>query len=184
MSKWPFVDGKLDDADRDHPLVKLRIPVVGSFNPGWPYIAAFLNVAKTGTVSYMARPPHASALEPTDLEAVQIASYIAAYKKRWCSKMDQVKMLQRPLDVDSGCNTLVFAKYGTDDWGYHQTSWTTGPTFIPGPEGSDSRKAVGGPLTLEQAMDHRYNMHGENPNKHWADWKAGHQNIFSSKGSK
>ena len=61
-SAWPFGT----DADRDDPLTKLRIPVVGSFNPQWKYVAAYLNTLTDGP-DYMRTPPFASNERPTEM---------------------------------------------------------------------------------------------------------------------
>ncbi|MGY0062801.1 hypothetical protein ACWY4P_40750 [Streptomyces sp. LZ34] len=163
---WPF------DADRDDPLTKLRIPVVDSFNPEWRYVAAYLKPS-TGPLE---GPPFGSVERPTDAEARMIASFIEEYLQYFFRESYQRKLAQRPLDVDGGCNTTVFIKYGPDDWGYRRCSWTYGPTFAPGPPGSLSRDAVGA-MTLEQVMDRTHTVVGE-PMQHWQDWKAQHPDVF------
>ncbi|MGW1784884.1 hypothetical protein ACWCQQ_38140 [Streptomyces sp. NPDC002143] len=169
---WPF--GM--DADEHDPLTALRIPVVGSFNPEWRYVAAYLKPVTDGP-DYMKGPPFGSNERPTDTEAAMLASFLLEHRQYWFSNEGYArKMDQRPLDIDSGWNTTVFVKYGEDDWGYRRCSWIDGPTFVPGPPGSESRKAVGR-LTLERVMDHRHSI-GDEPMEHWLDWKKAHPEVF------
>jgi hypothetical protein len=96
---WPF------DADQNDPLAKLRIPVVSSAYPSYKYEVALC----VGDLWH--DPP----LRPTDREAGMIASYID-YRRAWYNAGWQQKMLARPLDVDSGTNTVILLKRGDDDW--------------------------------------------------------------------
>lgn len=171
-SDWPFGD----DADRDDPLTKLRIPVVGSFNPGWRYIAAFLKPVTDGP-DYLKGPPFASNERPTEAEARMLSSFIREYIRHWFRESYQSKLAERPLDVDSGCNTTVFIKYAEDDWGYRQRSWTYGPTFVPQPPSFPDRNP--GPLTLEQVMDRCHTV-DDGPMQHWLDWKTAHPEVFGA----
>ncbi|MFF8784766.1 hypothetical protein [Streptomyces sp. NPDC015125] len=167
---WPFGT----DADRDDPLTKLRIPVVNSFNPSWHYVAAFLHADPN--CAFDPPWPFASAERPTDPEAQMLVSFLQEHRHYWFGNEGYTrKMDQRPLDVDSGWNTIVFIKYGTDDWGYRRCSWTYGPTFVPTPPNSQPRDS--GPLTLEQVMDRVHTISGD-PKQHWLDWKASHPEIF------
>ncbi|WP_329047068.1 hypothetical protein [Streptomyces sp. NBC_01422] len=167
---WPFGT----DAKQDDPLTKLRIPVVTSFNPEWKYVATFIDV-DTSRYSW------GSGERPTDAEAVMLASFIEEYKHHWFRESYHRKLAQRPLDVDSGCNTTIFIKYGTDDWGYRMCSWQYGPMYVPvSPKqrgGERDYDKCPGPLTLEQVMDRRHTI-GDGPMKHWLDWKAQHPEVF------
>lgn len=69
---WPFGS----DADRSDPLTRLRIPVVGSFNPRWKYVAAYLKPVEEGAPGYMSGPPFGSNERPTGEEAEMLASFI------------------------------------------------------------------------------------------------------------
>ncbi|MEV6165755.1 hypothetical protein AB0L71_28345 [Streptomyces sp. NPDC052052] len=168
---WPFGT----DADRDDPLTALRVPVVGSFNPQWKYIAAYLKPV-TGGPDYLKGPPFGSNERPTDHEARMIASFIQEYLQHWFREGYQRKLAERALDVDSGANTTVFIKYGPNDWGYRLCSWISGPTFVPEPPTFADRKP--GPLTLEQVMDRRHTIGSEEPMKHWLNWKTAHPETF------
>lgn len=164
---WPY------DADRDDPLTALRIPVVTSFNPRWYYIAALMAV-DTGPYSW------GSAERPTDVEATQLASFIQEYIHHWYNERYKRKLAERPLDVDGGCNTTVFVKYGPDDWGYRMVSWQYGPLFVPGApkqRASHPDEHPVGPLNLEQVMDRRHTI-GDKPMDHWTQWKADHPDVF------
>lgn len=169
---WPFET----DAKQDDPLTAMRIPVVDSFNPRWKYVAAYIDV-DTSRYSW------GSQERPTDAEAAMIASFIEEYKHHWFNERYKARLLERPLDVDSGCNTTVFIKYGTDDWGYRLCSWQYGPLFVPvGPNlrGGDYEYAkCPGPLTLEQVMDRSHTIVDE-PMQHWLDWKAAHPDVFGA----
>lgn len=171
---WPF--GL--DADQHDPLTALRIPVVGSFNPQWKYVAAYLKPVTDGP-DYMKGPPFGSLARPTETEARMLASFIEEYVQHWFNESYQAKLAERPLDVDSGCPTIVFIKYGPDDWGHRVCTWQYGPTFVPGPAGSPSRDASGVPLSLEQLMDRKHTIVGE-PMQRWLDWKAAHPDIFAT----
>lgn len=165
VTTWPFGT----DADENDPLTALRIPVVGSVNPRWCYIAAFLKP----------QPEHSYGLgsveRPTNAEARMLASYIEEYIQHWFNERYQRKLAERPLDVDGGCNTTVFIKYGPDDWGYRRCSWIRGPLFAPEPPSFASRSL--GPLTLAQVMD-RSRAIADEPLQHWVDWKAAHSEVF------
>jgi hypothetical protein len=163
---WPFGT----DAIQDDPLTALRIPVVTSFNPGWKYIAAYIDV-DTSPYSW------GSAERPTDREAAMIASFIDEYKNYFFNEWYKAKLLGRPLDVDSGCNTTVFVKYATDDWGYRRCSWMYGPTYVPASPRSPNRD--GGPLSLEQVMDRSHTI-GDEPMGHWLQWKAARPDVFGA----
>src|SRR5438128_3530974 len=108
---WPFGT----DADEHDPLTKLRIPVTGA-HPMWRYIATF---------------DRDSEARPTDLEAVQLASYIEQYKvyffgaDGWYKR----KLEEKPLDVDAV--TRIFHKWGDGDWSYRIETWTSGPFWVP-----------------------------------------------------
>lgn len=162
------------DAGEHDPLTALRIPVVTSFNPQWKYVAAWIGVDRS-------RYSWGSTERPTDAEAAMLASFIDEYKHHWFNDGYKARLMERPLDVDSGCNTTVFVKYGTDDWGYRLCSWIYGPTYLPvGPKlrgGEYDVDGHSGPLALEQVMDRRHTI-GDEPMAHWTDWKAAHPEVF------
>lgn len=167
---WPFDT----DAIQDDPLTALRIPVVTSFNPMWKYVAAYINVDRS-------QYSWGSQERPTDAEAAMLASFIEEYKNHWFNEAYKARLLERPLDVDSGCNTTVFIKYGTDDWGYRRCSWQYGPMYVPvGPKlrgGKYDEDKQPGPLSLVQVMDRCHTICDE-PMQHWVQWKADHPEVF------
>lgn len=167
---WPFGT----DAIENDPLTALRIPVVTSFNPEWKYVAAYIDV-DTSRYSW------GSTERPTDAEAAMLASFIDEYKHHWFNESYHRKLAQRALDVDSGCNTTIFIKYGPDDWGYRLCSWQYGPMYVPvGPKLRGGKYDDGkhsGPMSLEQVMDLRHTIvHEVMP--HWLEWKATHPEVF------
>lgn len=170
---WPFGT----DAIENDPLTAMRIPVVSSFNPSWYYIAAYLGTNEDSGSDWDPAWPFASTERPTDREAAQLASFIREYIERWYTESFKAKLAQRPLDVDGGCNTTVFIKYGPDDWGYRRVSWIYGPTFVPLPPNAPARDTE--PLSLKQVMD-RVHTIGDEPMKHWTDWTAAHPDVFGS----
>ncbi|MGW4493834.1 hypothetical protein [Streptomyces sp. NPDC004376] len=174
---WPFGT----DAIESDPLTALRIPVVTSFNPGWKYVAAYLGTSADTGNTFDPPWPFASAERPTDLEAHMLASFISEYIEHWFNDSYKAKLARRPLDVDSGCPTWVFIKYGDEDWGYRVTTWIYGPTFVPGPPGSESRSTTGS-LSLEQVMD-RIHTIGDSPMPHWLEWKTAHPEAFTGEAS-
>lgn len=167
---WPFGT----DAKENDPLTKLRIPVVDSFNPGWKYVAAYMDVDRS-------KYSWGSKERPTDAEAAMLASFIEEYKHHWFNEWYKARLLERPLDVDSGCNTTVFVKYGTDDWGYRRCSWTYGPLYVPvGPGlrgGEYDKDKQPGPLTLVQVMDRCHTI-VDDVMPHWLRWKADRPEVF------
>lgn len=168
---WPFGT----EAIQDDPLTALRIPVVTSYKPGWGFIGAFLHADPN--CPFDPPWPFASKERPTDAETRMLVSYIDHAKSQLRGSY-VARMEERPLDVDNWSCGHVFIKYGSDDWGYRRNTWTYGPTFVPGPPGSDSRNAVGR-HTLEKAMDRRHTIVGE-PMQDWTDWKAAHPDVFPS----
>jgi hypothetical protein len=176
MTHWPFGT----DADENDPLTALRVPAVSSFNPGWKYVAAYLKPAAGDAPDYLTGPPLVSNERPTDREAQMLASFIRGYITRWFNEGYQTKLALRPLDVDSGCKTWVFVKYGPDDWGYRVTTWEYGPTFVPGSPSYRERypDEAAGPLTLGQVMDRVHSIGSDEPMEHWTQWKAAHPKVF------
>ncbi|MEU2316607.1 hypothetical protein ACFY7X_13520 [Streptomyces althioticus] len=178
-TSWPFGT----DAIQNDPLTALRIPVVTSFKPNWCYVAAYLGTSADTGNTFDPPWPFASTERPTGAEAKMLASFIAEHRNYWFGNEGYTrKMDQRPLDVDGGWNTVVFIKYGTDDWGYGRVSWIYGPTFIPTPPSSRGTQYAHakhpGPLPLEQVMDLVHTLGSDQPMQHWLDWKAAHPDVF------
>lgn len=161
-SNWPF--GK--DADQNDPLTVLRIAVTGR-HPGWAFLVGFDRESKA---------------RPTDQEAAMLASYLEEYKCHWYGDDDRYgyrsKMIQRPLDVDTGANGVVFHKYGENDWGYRRNSWHTPAGFSPeSPEAREWAEVTIGPMTLEEVMDYAHKI-VDHIDERWLKWKTEHTDVF------
>lgn len=113
-----------DDADLEHEWAKLwRIPLVDHPHPRWKYEVALV-VPRT-LQRYGGQPEHLyGAVWPNDDEAEIIASYID-YRRAWYNDPWQAGMLRRPLDVDSGTNTVILCKRA-DGWRYRRASFDGG----------------------------------------------------------
>lgn len=174
---WPY------DADRDDPLTALRIPAVTSFNPSWHYVAAYLKPVTEGP-DYLKGPPFGSNERPTDAEARMMSSFLLEHRHYWFRNEGYAReMDKRPVDIDSGWNTIVFIKYGPDDWGYRRCSWVYGPAFVPPSPSHRERypdEACGGPLSLEQVMDRIHSLGDDKPTRDWTEWKAAHPDVFGA----
>ncbi|MFE9448298.1 hypothetical protein [Streptomyces sp. NPDC006739] len=180
VTAWPFGT----DAKEDDPLTALRIPVVNSFRPSWCYVAAYLDTPATGTPDYLKGPPFASLERPTDREARMLASYLQEHRHYWFGNQGYARQMDaRPLDIDSGWNTVVFVKYGEDDWGYGRVSWQYGHTFVPGPPRSRGTEYAHpkhpGPLSLDRVMDLVHTIGSDGPMEHWTRWKTEHPDVFT-----
>ncbi|MGP4085467.1 hypothetical protein [Streptomyces sp. KR55] len=157
---WPFDE----DADRDDPLAKLRIPVTG-VHPRWRYIACF---------------DRESEAWPTDAEAKMLASFIREYIEHWFNERYQQHLAERPLDVDGGCNTVIFHKWADDDWSYRLNSWEYGPFWVPvaprlrGGQHNYKRLAK---HSLVEVMDRKHTI-GDESLPRWLKWKAAHPDVF------
>ena len=153
---WPF------DAYQDDPLTALRIPVIGTPFPGWRYeVALVCPNSEAGQDLY-------PALRPDDAEAAMVAAYIE-YRMEYYNRAWRAKMRKRPLDVDSGTNTIVLWKRGDGDWCYRRDSWQSSPLVVP------SRYEE--PIGLEALLD-RINDYGGEPNSQWQEFKADHPEAF------
>lgn len=170
---WPFGD----DADRDDPLTERRIAVVSSFNPMWYYTCAFLNTNEDSAADYMRSYPFASSARPTEHEVLLLDSFRLHHRWYWSTKCgyNMDKLDNKPLDVDNTGASTVFIKYKEGAWGYRRTSWTHGPTFVPGPPWGTSKSE---PTSLEQVMDRLHAVGAEYPSKDWLQWKADHPEVF------
>jgi hypothetical protein len=161
IAGWPY------DAKQDDPLAALRIPVISNPFPRWKYEVALVIGGEDGL--------YAPALRPDEAETAMIAAYIG-YRREWYNPGWREKMLRRPLDTDSGTNTVVLQKRAEGDWCYRRMTWITGPLMMP-PRGSDER------LSLEQLLD-RINGYHDSPNPRWEAYKAAHPEAFPERARK
>lgn len=149
---WPY------DAKRDDPLTALRIPVVSSPYPSWKYEVAL--VISEGDLW--------PGMRPTDAEVRQIAAYIG-YRMEWYNEGWRAKMRKRPLDTDSGTNTVTLLKRAEGDWCYRRMTFQHGPwPFF------DMEQR----FTLEQLLDHIHLYGDDKPSPKWLAWKAAHPEAF------
>ena len=145
---WPY------EAPEDDPLTALRIPVSKCSHPDWAYIVAF---------------DGSSPERPTEREALMIKAFLEEYIDNWYSETWKMRLAEHPFDIDGGANGMTFYKWGEDDWGYRQRTWTYGPLYFPGYEMR--------PYSLEQILDHRHTM-VDTVSSRWLDWKAKHPEVF------
>lgn len=160
---WPYGG----DADEHDPLTALRIAVTDS-HPRCRYHVAF---------------DRDSEARPTDEEAAMLASYLDL-RLTWYNTSYRQRMAARPLDTDGSINTVIFHKWGRDDWGYRRASFTGGLMWtVAGPcrrehntLGLTGRDVQ--PHSLIMLLD-RIRQHGsDEPNAEWEAWKAARPNIF------
>lgn len=177
---WPFGT----DALEHDPLTAHRIPVVASFNPSWFYTAAYLGTNDDTGSDFDPPWPFASAERPTEPEVALLVSFREFHRHYWSTVWgyNMAKLDAKPLDIDSVGYATVFIKYGPGDWGYRKTSWTSGPTFVPGPptgRGTQHEYAKSpGPLRLDQVMDLFHHVGTDYPSKEWVQWKVDHPDVF------
>jgi hypothetical protein len=154
---WPF-----DEADQHDPLAKLRIPVLQNPYPMWKYEVCVV-IIDPADDSLDART-FGPALRPTDLEVKQILAELD-YRMDWYRESWKAKMRERPLDVDSGTNTLILQKRAEGDWRYRRMSFEHGlwPFY------NMTQR-----FTLEALLDHINDLVPEK----WAAWKARYPEAF------
>jgi hypothetical protein len=159
---WPF------DAYRDDPLTALRIPVIGSPYPRYRYeVALVCPDSPAGQDLY-------PALRPDGAETAAIAAYLELRMERYDASW-KAKMRRRPLDTDSGANTVILWKHGTDNWCYRRSSWRSGALVVPSTFDGE------GPVGLDALLDR---ITGEftpgTPGSRWQEWKTAHPELFAA----
>jgi hypothetical protein len=108
-----------DTIGLDHEWAKTwRIPLVTSPYPRWKYEVALVVPDPADTVDLW------RATWPTDLEAEVVGSLID-YRRDWYNERWKRQMLERPLDVDSGTNTLILLKRESG-WSYRRATFEGG----------------------------------------------------------
>lgn len=103
-----------------------RIPLVLNPYPRWKYEVALVVPPETPRTFDPWR-----AVWPTEAEA-EVAGSLIGYRRTWYNDRWQAEMLQRPLDVDSGTNTVVLMKR-EDGWSYRRATFRGGPPTWPSP---------------------------------------------------
>lgn len=113
----------------DHRWVtEKRIPLVCTQHPRWKYEVALLVPGNPEGVEVPASDLY-GAVWPTEEEAALVALAIE-YRREWYNEGWRAKMLERPLDVDSGTNTVVLCKRA-DGWFYTKATFSPA-IFYPG----------------------------------------------------
>ncbi len=154
---WPF-----EDADQNDRLAALRIPVVRNPYPRWKYeVCVVINGPDEAEISVW------EGLRPDDREVKQILAELD-YRMDWYNESWKAKMRKRPLDVDSGTNTLILQKFGEGDWRYRRMTFEHGMW----PFYNMTER-----FTLEAPLDH-INDFGSTPNEKWREHKAKYPEAF------
>ena len=152
--EWPY-----DAAPGHRWTAAYRLPVLGTIYPQWRYHVALV-VAPDGLWP---------AVEPTEEEAAQLASYLEYWLSRFYRPSYIEQMRQRPFDIDGGTVTRTFLKRPDGTWCWRQCTWTMGPVLAPA---RDEPKQY---RSLVDLLDQRVEtlMREE-----WAEWKADRPDIF------
>jgi len=141
------------DADLTHPWVeKYRIPLVSTPWPRWKYEVALVRP------SYANHGFWADALWPSEDEARLIGCAID-FRRSWYREGWAAQMLERPLDVDSGTNTVVLMKLPRG-WVYRLATHTYGPPMWPSYDAAEQYP------DLEPLLDRVWDI-----TDRWANWK-------------
>lgn len=153
-----FIERVKDEVDLEHPWVKEgRIPLLhGHMSSRWKYEVALVVPDDEDPWLFPGE-----LLFPTTEEAALVADYIN-YRRSDYGLMWQRKMLEFPLDVDSGTNTVYLAK--TDKgWVYSRATWQS-PPFSP------IRSAEKQFPDLADLLDHINTFAGDVYHG-WVEWK-------------
>ncbi len=92
--------------------------------------------------------------------------------------------MDKRLDIDSGWNTTVFHRCGTDDWGYRRLLVDLRADVVahaaeqPGHR-IRARRAPGA-AALERVMNDLVHTIGDEPMDNWLSWKAANPDIFTA----
>jgi hypothetical protein len=152
---WPF-----EEADHNDPLAALRIPIVRTSHPRWKYEVALVVGSEDNRY-------WAPGLRPDEAEVRQIVAELD-WRMEYYNESWKAKMRRRPLDVDSGTNTVILQKFAEGDWRYRRASFEHGMWPFA---------SMGKRFTLEALLDH-INDFGDKPNPRWRAFKAAHPEAF------
>lgn len=108
-------------------------------------------------------------LPPTEQELRMLRSYIEYITRDLYNETWQRKILEAPLPICNGHNTITFYK-DEASWRYRRSTWTIGPPMVPAFLGSDH-------WNLEQLLDH---INDEWRASKWTQWKVQYPEIFES----
>lgn len=135
-----FSEREQQEVDFTHPWVaKYRVPVVTDIRLGTYWIAALVVPDPNDAYNTYGFQ------EPDEQDAELVGKYIA-YRKSWYGGAYLRKMNERSLDVDSGSNTIVFAKTARG-WVKSRQNWTRQVLF---PSRDDERQFA----TLRELLVH------------------------------
>jgi len=119
-----FSEHAQQEVDFTHPWVaKYRVPVVTGVRLGTYWIAALVVPDPNDAYNVYGFQ------QPDEQDAELVGQYIA-YRKSWYGGTYLRKMNERSLDIDSGFNTIVFAKTARG-WVQSRQSWTRQVLFPP-----------------------------------------------------
>lgn len=136
-----------------------RIPRVTTSHPRWVYLLAVLVPDPTDDLDLY------GAAEPDADEVAAIARYLD-YAREFYNDQWVRRMMDRPLDVVGGHNTVVLAKRASDGgWSYRRSTWTIGPRFSP----TIDRP----PLDIHALLDHIETI-GDGVYRRWTEFKDAH----------
>lgn len=101
-----------------------RIPLVRNPYPRWKYEVALVVPPETP------RPFDPWGAEWATEDEAEVVASLIGYRRDWYNDRWQAQMLKRPLDVDSGTNTVVLLKRD-DGWSYRRATFCGGPPTWP-----------------------------------------------------
>lgn len=148
------------DAAEHDPLTAFRLPVVTTFYPHWKY-----------HVCVCVEDGYWPSVRPSDAEAGALLIALD-YALDWYKPSYRQQLAEKaPFDLDSGTNTLTFAKRKDNGgWQYRRMTWTQGYTMMPPWDGP--------PASLLDVLDRAFG-HGDEPNPKWEAKKALHPATFA-----
>jgi hypothetical protein len=172
------------DALLDHDWVaRWRIPLIPHPYPSWRYeVALVVPVEQTPQTDVY------GAVWPTEAEAAVIGDYID-FRRSWYRPGWSQKMLERPLDVDGGTNTVILLRRESG-WHYRLDSWTLGPALWPlTAEQADALQAIAQRIPRPPAYGP--DVAGlvslidkiNEPGSRWAAWKTAHPDTYAATGT-
>ncbi|MFH0830393.1 MAG: hypothetical protein V1887_04525 [Candidatus Aenigmatarchaeota archaeon] len=115
---------------------------------------------------------------PTEQELGQLDSYREYTVRERYHEWLAEEILAKPLPVEAGHNTTVFAKgkeawqSAGDGWAYRLVKWRGGPVYWPSMDTPGRHDC-----TLPEIIDYIETI-SENPMKEWLSWKEAHPKTF------
>lgn len=157
-----------EEADLKHPwAARYRIPLIDHLWPGWKFEVALVRPRRRELYG---------AVWPTEQEATIIGSFID-YRRNYYTDIWQARMLERPLDADSGTNTVILLKTA-DGWRYRKATWSTGSWPYIDTDPAVAARFTPDAVGLVAIIDHEQNYGGEWVSPRYAAWKQAHADIW------